>query len=835
MAMRRHELSGRARIAAVTAVALLVQPVAPSMARGGPGQAQPAQTTQKPAASTQKPAAATQKPATAGQKPATAAQAPTVNDLGWPRTYQGASGTQITLYQPQMADWPAQRRMTAYAAVQVLPKGQQKPALGTVKIEATTKVSVDERLVSFSEMTLADPNFPDLPKERVREVTDELLQAIPREERIISLDRVLEQVDKSQIVPKNVEGVKSDPPVIFFSQTPAILVNIDGDPLWSPIKENDLKFAVNTNWDLFEHTPTSTFYLLHDGSWLSTKDLQGTWAPAGKLPESFAKLPADDNWKETKAAIPGKKLDAKKAPRVFVSTAPSELILLTGAPNYVLVPNTNLLWVSNTESDVFRNGKAGEVYYLVAGRWFSAPDFKGPWTFATPKLPEDFKKIPLEHERSRVLASVPGTAQAAEAVLLASIPQTARVQKTLQPPEVVYQGGKPEFQPVEKTKVSRAVNTDKDIIKVGDMYYMCFEGVWFMSSSPNGPWKVTGSVPGEIYEIPASSPAHSVTYVTVEDDDDDAVVFATALAFTGVMIAWGCCVWGSGWYYPPHYGFYGGYPYYYPRYPTYGYGARYNPWTGAYSRGMVAYGPYGGAGVGARYNPRTGTYSRGAAAYGPYGSRAAGQAYNPRTGTYAQTRQGSNVYGSWGSTQVQRGDDWASTSRATNNRTGNTTRVTQGSGGGESIRRTGGGSTAAIGRTGSGDVYAGRDGNVYQKTGDGWQKYDGGGSWSDVGTPEQRQQARSQAEQARAGGATAGQTGRATTGDRAGAGTSQYGGGSTVGQLDRDSSARTSGTQRARDAGTVRSSGGGYGSGSGSYRPSGASRGGARAGGGRRR
>ena len=107
------------------------------------------------------------------------------------------------------------------------------------------------------------------------------------------------------------------------------------------------------------------------------------------------------------------------------------------------------------------------------------------------------------------------------------------------------------------------------------------------------------------------------------------------------MVAWGCAVWGSGWYYPPYYGgFYGGYPYYRPYYPTYGYGASYNPWTGAYSRGAVAYGPYGGAGVGARYNPRTGTYSRGAAAYGPYGSRGAGQAYNPRTGAYGQTRAG---------------------------------------------------------------------------------------------------------------------------------------------------------------------------------------------------
>ena len=73
-------------------------------------------------------------------------------------------------------------------------------------------------------------------------------------------------------------------------------------------------------------------------------------------------------------------------------------------------------------------------------------------------------------------------------------------------PEVSYQG-QPQFEPIEKTTVSRAVNTDKDIIKVGDLYYMCFQGVWFMAKSATGPWEVTGSVPKQIYEIPLSSPS----------------------------------------------------------------------------------------------------------------------------------------------------------------------------------------------------------------------------------------------------------------------------------------------------------------------------------------
>ncbi len=44
-----------------------------------------------------------------------------------------------------------------------------------------------------------------------------------------------------------------------------------------------------------------------------------------------------------------------------------------------------------------------------------------------------------------------------------------------------------------------------------------------------------------------------------------------------MMVAWGCTVWGSGWYYPPYIGYGGYYPYYYPHFPTYGYSAWYNP------------------------------------------------------------------------------------------------------------------------------------------------------------------------------------------------------------------------------------------------------------------
>jgi hypothetical protein len=741
----------------------------------------------------------------AAEQTAKAAAAPAAApDGGWPRNFVSPDGGRVVLYEPQVSRWDGQKQLTLHAAVSYAPKGQTTALLGTVIAEADTRVSVEERLVDFSTFRITQSNFPNASKEQMSAAVEAITSSIPVHERVIALDRVMAFVDASSIIPKNVNGVKADPPAVFYSTRLAVLVNLDGDPIWSPIANNDLRFAVNTNWDLFEHAPTSSYYLRNDKVWLKASAVSGPWSAAGALPASFQKLPADDNWTDVRAALPTQKAAAAPVvPTVFVSTSPAELILLRGAPQYEPVPGTKLLWVRNTESDVFRLGATGPVYYLVAGRWFTAAAFTGPWTFASLSLPPDFQKIPLEHERSRVLASVPGTVQAAEAVLLAQVPQTARVnKKEVKSPDVAYQG-EPTFAPIETTSVARATNTDKDIFKVGDLYYMCFQGVWFVSKAASGPWEVTGSVPQQIYEIPVSSPAHHVTYVTVEDDDDEWVTYAAAAAYTGVMVSWGCAVWGTGYYYPPYVWYGGGYPAYFPYYPTYGYGAWYNPWSGAYGRGMVAYGPYGGAGVGARYNPRTGTYARGAVAYGPYGARGAASAYNPRTGTSAATRQGSGVYGSWGSTAVQRGDQWATTSRVSNRVTDTTTRTTRGSEGGAAVSRRGPEGSGFVGQTGSGDVYAGRDGNVYRNQGGSWQKYDNG-AWSgvDTGTAQPRQQGASRAQ------------------DRPDP--------ATTSQLERDSAARRDGAQRTSAASSARS---GTSTRPGSYRPSG----GGRSGGGRRR
>ncbi len=107
--------------------------------------------------------------------------------------------------------------------------------------------------------------------------------------------------------------------------------------------------------------------------------------------------------------------------------------------------------------------------------------------------------------------------------------------------------------------------------------------------------------------------------VTLTRDDDDVwITFPAFTGFAGMVIAWGCAVWGTRWRYSSYFSCAESQPALLRNPPTYGFTAWYDPYTGTFGRGAAVYGPYGGAGGFAAYDPRTGTYARGGAVYGPY-------------------------------------------------------------------------------------------------------------------------------------------------------------------------------------------------------------------------
>src|SRR6185436_17267337 len=171
-------------------------------------QAQPTTAQQKPPA--QGTAAQTPKTTTQAAPPASTAGGdppPGTNaDTGWPRAIELKTGTALW-YQPQVESWAGQKNIVAWSAVAYQPTGAKEPALGTIKIEGPTSVSVDERVVSV-DLRITEYNFKTLSPDQVKTLVAEV-QARPLNERVIDLDRVLAYVADSPLQVKNVETIKA--------------------------------------------------------------------------------------------------------------------------------------------------------------------------------------------------------------------------------------------------------------------------------------------------------------------------------------------------------------------------------------------------------------------------------------------------------------------------------------------------------------------------------------------------------------------------------------------------------------------------------------------------
>lgn len=667
-------------------------------------------------------------------------------DIGWPRQIS-KNGATLVYYQPQVDEWKDYKELLCRVAFSLKTPGN-KEVLGVASLKAGTLVDKEAHTAYARDIQVTSVRFPSLDAQKAAQMEETLRQLVPSGGEPISIDRLMADLEKNK-TPGRPVAVKTDPPQIFYSAKPAILLMVDGKPVLADIEKTKLQFVVNTNWNIIFDKSKKTYYLAHQKGWLTAQDLKGPWTPTQKLPKDMEKLPADQTWTEVKKLVPPPP-PSGAAPQVFFSSTPAELILTNGPPVYSKITGTRLLYVANTENDIFLDDTNKQLYVLFSGRWFRAQALGGAWSYAGNDLPADFAKIPPNSPKGAVLASVPGTIQAADAVMLAQIPTTAVINKAEAEAKVkVAYDGDPQFKPIENTSLQYATNTEDKVIKVGDLYYVCFQGVWFVSKDPTGPWKTADSVPKEIYTIPPSSPVYNVTYVTQGNATEDTVESSSTAGYLGMfvigMTAGLCIGYGTGYYYPSYVYWGGGVPVYRAWPATYGVGAVYRPYTGAYGVGRAAYGPYGAARSSAWYNPATGRYGRSASAQGYYGGRSAATAYNPWTGARGSSVQGHSPYAQWGRSAAVRGNQWVQSGHVTT--AGGTTGAYRSSAGAGVVSNRANGMVA---RTSNG-VYAGNDGNVYRRNSSGnWSQYNNG-NWDRV-TPNAQQQeniqnARQQAQQ----------------------------------------------------------------------------------------
>nr|WP_315596605.1 carbohydrate-binding family V/XII [uncultured Cupriavidus sp.] len=730
---------------------------------------------------------------------ATAAQK--LTPLSWPRNFE-VSGEHVELYQPEIEKWEG-NRMSGRAAVAVGAK-DGTPTYGVARFSAQADIDKPSALVQLSNIEIDSVDVPTRP-DAADKIRQALIAQVSPKGLTVPLDElqasyaVSQQLAKAARVP-----VKNDVPQIMFATTPTMLVHVDGDPAWRPVAGTSYERAINSRALLLRDTG-GEMWLQAAGYWYRSESARGNWEVVAEPPAALlgaaSKVAAAKGESKPDPMMPADGKKPPRAPTVLMATKPAELIITTGEPQMTPVSGGGLLAMSNADHAVFVDPSTNQTFVLISGRWFRAAMLNGPWEYVPgAQLPADFTKISPQDPKANVLVSVPGTPQAREAEIAATIPQTASVSRSKASVAVTYDGA-PRFEAITGTSLRYAVNTGTPVIEVDSShYYAVANGVWFTASGPAGPWQVATEVPSAIYTIPPSSPLYYVTNVRIYTVTPTTVVVGYTPGYMGVVVSPdGTVVYGTGYVYPPYVGtYYYGYP------VTYGYGAGFGigvaegfafgfaagaiwgaaaPYWGPYWWGGASfvninqanfYGRWGQGTVthAEGWNSWTGTQWRGTAGagYNPAtGARfqgSQGAAFNPYSGNYAAGRQGSFSNPSTGREGAARGGV------AGNEYTGNYAAGRQAAGYNAQTGRVGAAEVGVAGNTqtgqqtagsrgfvanpnkdnavawNSGNVYAGHDGNVYQHTDDGWQKHTSSG-WESVQPNSDMQNRLDQQRQAR--------------------------------------------------------------------------------------
>jgi hypothetical protein len=498
----------------------------------------------------------------------------------WPRIVAVENGS-VEIFQPQIERFQGDQ-LAARAAVAWTPKGGPT-AFGVVWVEAWASVDKIAGDVGLDQVKVQRVRFANLTKEQEQQGRAILEREIPSWDLHLPLLELQSSIAVNEQEIQSSEALDFTPPRMVFSQDPAVLLAFDGAPIERPVESTELRRVVNTPMLVLLDPATRRYYLSGGKYWYAAPAATGPYAPVDapspavraffdRNPPPPIELEGDPEEQAAEKSV----LEPASPPRIVVATEPTELFVFEGAPQYRPVgDDAYLLYVANTQSHVLVDVLSGETYVLASGRWFKAPSLDGPWVNVPPdQLPGPFRDIPPESDIGDVRTFVSGTEEADDAVADSLIPQTAEVRRD-QTFQAAYDGP-PQFQRIEGTELSYAVNTPDAVVLDAGRYWACDQGVWYEAPAAEGPFTVADQRPPHIDQVPPTVHIYNTRYVYVYRSTPQVVFVGYTPGFVGVYRHRGVVVFGTGFVYRP----WVGPTVFFARPTTFGVRVVYNPWTG---------------------------------------------------------------------------------------------------------------------------------------------------------------------------------------------------------------------------------------------------------------
>ncbi|MDR0725719.1 MAG: hypothetical protein LBF59_06925 [Prevotellaceae bacterium] len=472
--------------------------------------------------------------------------------------------SRIQIFKPETESFNTDKM--SFRSALMLSEGDNN-VFGSMWVDANLQINKTNRTVTIINADVNDLRFPD---GYAAEKESGLIKTIERNLYNVSIkmDDILSDLENSQNEQSMTKSMNNAPPVIYYTTTPSILVTIDGDPILQPTDTKNVEMVSNSPFLILKYK--NMFYLSNSSLWYESGSPLSGWTPKSIVPNVITQVA-----KSLKSDDGDVMEENSFYPKVIVSTVPAELVQTDGSPTFAAIPNTMMLYVANTSDQIVMDIRSQQYFVLLSGRWYSSPKLDGTWKYVDfNDLPADFAKIPEGSNKDLLLASVPDTKASQDAVRESLVPQAAIVDRSSTKTEVVYDGD-PYFENIEGTSMKYATNSSGTVLYENSAYYVVDNGVWFVGSSPRGPWIVSDRRPVHINIIPPSCPVYNVRHVYIYHSTPQVVYVGYTGGYLSSYRVGNVVVYGTGWRYRPWRG-----RCYYPRPCTWGFGMSYNPWHG---------------------------------------------------------------------------------------------------------------------------------------------------------------------------------------------------------------------------------------------------------------
>lgn len=283
-------------------------------------------------------------------------------------------------------------------------------------------------------------------------------------------------------------------------------------------------YVQDASSDVYRHG--NYWYMNHDGDWYRASDYRGPWVFVGyrSVPQNVYTVPSqyrrwtdyrDVHYDWARSGSYGNGNDV-----VYTSNGRTTYMLRIGdryrgpdlgfydEPRLVTVRGrSGVYYVQDSDFDVYRYGN--NWYMNYNGDWYRASSHRGPWIFVGYRaVPRTVTTVPARYRKHwRSHKDVHYTyrlSRDSNRYGDTSRNYTLRIGDRYRGPNLGFYDT-PNMVRIPGTRVSHAMDSDFDVYRYGNYWYMNYNGDWYRASSHRGPWIFVGyrTVPREVYTVPA--------------------------------------------------------------------------------------------------------------------------------------------------------------------------------------------------------------------------------------------------------------------------------------------------------------------------------------------